>query len=158
MRNIGYLQGNYEYEKMLEHIVVFENKFSTDSKVNDYLIKILRGVQRIRKILFPKTVSNSDDRKEIMDPMYILDKLEKYMKSKVYQIQKKSNCAPKGARTSHVIEMEFLGVTDEDAVVETEGKEEVKKHASLNIASPHIKTVTKMVNHRWMGSGKENGR
>lgn len=63
MKNIGYLQGNYEYEKMLEHIVVFESKFSTDSKVNDYLIKILRGVQRIRKILFPKTVTNSDDRK-----------------------------------------------------------------------------------------------
>lgn len=42
---------------MLEYIVVFKNKFSTDTKVNDYLIKILRGIQRIRKILFPRTVS-----------------------------------------------------------------------------------------------------
>lgn len=63
MKNIGYLQTNYGYEQMLEHIVVFENKLSTDSKVNDYLIKILRGIQRIRKILFPRTISNSDDRK-----------------------------------------------------------------------------------------------
>lgn len=60
MRSVGYLQGSYEYEKMLEYIVVFENKFSNNSKVNDYLIKILRGIQRIRKILFPKTSSNSD--------------------------------------------------------------------------------------------------
>lgn len=60
MRSVGYLQGSYEYEKMLEYIVVFENKFSNNSKVNDYLIKILRGIQRIRKILFPKTSSNAD--------------------------------------------------------------------------------------------------
>lgn len=38
--------------------MVFKNKFSTDSKVNEYLIKVLRGIQRIRKILFPKTISN----------------------------------------------------------------------------------------------------
>lgn len=57
MKNLGYLQASYEYEEMLEYIVVFKNKFSTDTKVNDYLIKILRGIQRIRKILFPRTVS-----------------------------------------------------------------------------------------------------
>lgn len=57
MKNLGYIQASYEYEEMLEYIVVFKNKFSTDTKVNDYLIKILRGIQRIRKILFPRTVS-----------------------------------------------------------------------------------------------------
>jgi len=44
---------------MLEYIVAYKIKFSTDQKVNDYLIKILRGIQRIRKILFPKTITNT---------------------------------------------------------------------------------------------------
>ena len=48
------LQIHYQYEDMLEYIVEFDKKFSTDGKVNEYLIKVLRGIQRIRKILFPK--------------------------------------------------------------------------------------------------------
>ncbi len=55
-----------------------------------------------------------------MDPLYILDRLEKYMKSKVYQIQKKSNCNPKGARTSYIIQQQFLGVEVQQENLPTE--------------------------------------
>jgi hypothetical protein len=50
-----------------------------------------------------------------MDPLYILDRLEKYMKNKVYQIQKKNN-SMKESRVTQIIEDEFLGGSgDEDA-------------------------------------------
>lgn len=54
LKNLGLLQTHYQYEDMLEYIVSFEKKFSTEGKVNEYLIKVLRGIQRIRKIIFPK--------------------------------------------------------------------------------------------------------
>ena len=67
---------------MLEYIVSFEKKFSTESKVNEYLIKVLRGIQRIRKILFPQ------QNNEKLDPFYILEKVEKYIKMRAYQMKK----------------------------------------------------------------------
>jgi hypothetical protein len=63
MKSRGYLQTTYGYEEMLEYITVFKKKFSTNEKVNEYLIKLLRGIHRIRKMLFPKSVSNSEYKK-----------------------------------------------------------------------------------------------
>lgn len=39
-----------------------------------------------------------------MDPLFILEKLEKYVKGKVYQIQKKGGGLGKGSRTSEIVE------------------------------------------------------
>lgn len=88
---------------MLEYIVAYKIKFSSDQKVNDYLIKILRGIQRIRKILFPKTISNTGEAIK-MDPLFILEKLEKYVKCKMYQILKKGSTINKGSRMSQIVE------------------------------------------------------
>ena len=46
------------------------------------MIKVLRGIQRIRKIIFPK------QNNEKLDPFFILEKVEKYIKMKAYQTNK----------------------------------------------------------------------
>jgi hypothetical protein len=38
---------------MIEYIVYYKDKLSTNDKLNDYILKILRGIQKIRRIIFP---------------------------------------------------------------------------------------------------------
>lgn len=86
---------------MLNYIVVFREKLSTNDKVNDYLIKVLRGIQRIRKILFPK------QNNEKLEPIDLLEKLESYIKSKVYQKLYKKGANHKN-RNSEKLREEFI--------------------------------------------------
>lgn len=91
---------------MLNYIVVFREKLSTNDKVNDYLIKVLRGIQRIRKILFPK------QNNEKLDPIDLLEKLESYIKSKVYQKLYKKGANQKN-RSSEKLREEFIFLEEE---------------------------------------------
>jgi hypothetical protein len=43
---------------MLGYIIDYGKKFSTDEKLNDYTRKILRGIQRVRRILFPSQIND----------------------------------------------------------------------------------------------------
>ena len=90
---------------MLDYVVAFREKTSTNDKVNDYLIKVLRGIMRIRKILFPK------QNNEKLDPLDLLEKLESYVKSKVYQKLYKKGGNPK-ERNSQKMKEEFLFLHD----------------------------------------------
>jgi hypothetical protein len=51
---------------MLKYIVDYQNKHSTNDKLNDYILKILRGIQKIRRTIFPLQ-SN-----EKIDPFFVL--------------------------------------------------------------------------------------
>jgi hypothetical protein len=55
---------------MLQYIVFYDNKMSTNDKLNDYILKVLRGIQKIRRMIFPMQ-SN-----EKIDPFVVLDKIE----------------------------------------------------------------------------------
>ena len=78
MKSLGHFEGSYDYEQMLDNIRIFRDKFSTEHKVNNYLIKVLRRVDRIRKIVFPRIYYQHDTLLEIKrskDPMLFLEKL-----------------------------------------------------------------------------------
>lgn len=38
---------------MIQYIVFYKDKLSTNDKLNDYILKILRGIQKIRRVIFP---------------------------------------------------------------------------------------------------------
>jgi hypothetical protein len=38
---------------MLLYKVFYDDKLSTNDKRNDYILKILRGIQKIRRMIFP---------------------------------------------------------------------------------------------------------
>ena len=61
---------------MLDYIVVYREKLSTDHKGYDYLIKVLRGIEKIRKILFPRIDYLQNDKKnKKQDPVLFLEQL-----------------------------------------------------------------------------------
>jgi hypothetical protein len=66
MKNFNKLKENYAYEDMLNYIVFYDAKLSTNDKLNHNMLKILRGIQKIRRIIFPMQ-SN-----EKLDPFIVL--------------------------------------------------------------------------------------
>lgn len=54
MRVFGNLQENYSYDSMLKYIVDYGKKYSTNEKLNDHLFKVLRGVQKIKRVIYPE--------------------------------------------------------------------------------------------------------
>ena len=50
---------------------------STNDKLNDYILKILRGIQKIRRMIFPMQ-SN-----EKLDPFLVLDKIEGWVERRL---------------------------------------------------------------------------
>ena len=113
MQNLGLMKGSYEYTEMLDYIVVYREKLSTDHKVYEYLIKVLRGIEKIRKILFPRIDYLENDKKnKKQEPVLFLEQLEKYIKAKVFQAKYKKGQA-KNARVSQLIEEEFFQNMDE---------------------------------------------
>ncbi len=51
----------------------YESKLSTNDKLNDYILKVLRGIQKIRRIIFPMQ-SN-----EKLDPFIVLERIENWV-------------------------------------------------------------------------------
>lgn len=62
---------------MVKYMVEYEKKFSTDQKLNDYLFKVLRGIQKLRRTIYPEQCN------EKLDPLLALDKIEKWVKLRV---------------------------------------------------------------------------
>ena len=62
---------------MLNYIVFYDSKMSTNDKLNDYILKVLRGIQKIRRIIFPMQ-SN-----EKLDPFGVLENIENWVEKKV---------------------------------------------------------------------------
>lgn len=54
LRVLGGLSENYSYEEMVKYIVDHDKKFSTNEKLNDYLFKVLRGIQKLRRTIHPE--------------------------------------------------------------------------------------------------------
>ena len=77
MKNFNKLKENYAYEDMLHYIVFYDQKLSTNDKLNDYILKILRGIQKIRRVIFPM---QSNDK---LDPFVVLEKIENWVEKKV---------------------------------------------------------------------------
>ena len=53
MKNLGMIKGDYCYSDMIDYILFYKESLSSEHKVYEYLIKLLRGVERIRNILMP---------------------------------------------------------------------------------------------------------
>lgn len=58
---------------MLNYIVFYDSKLSTNDKLNDYILKILRGIQKIRRVIFPM---QSNDK---LDPFMVLERIENWV-------------------------------------------------------------------------------
>jgi poly-D-alanine transfer protein DltD len=54
LKTLGGLSENYSYEEMVRYIVDYGKKLSTNQKLNDYLFKVLRGIQKLRRTLYPE--------------------------------------------------------------------------------------------------------
>ena len=39
---------------MVKYIVDYDKKYSTNQKLNDYLFKVLRGIQKLRRTIYPE--------------------------------------------------------------------------------------------------------
>lgn len=64
---------------MLKYIVDYGKKYSTNEKLNDYLFKVLRGVQKIKRVIYP------DQCNEKLDALATMERIEKWIKIKVTQ-------------------------------------------------------------------------
>jgi len=62
---------------MLQYIVFYDEKISTNDKLNDYILKVLRGIQKIRRMIFPM---QSNER---IDPFIVLEKIEKWTNARL---------------------------------------------------------------------------
>jgi hypothetical protein len=62
---------------MLQYIVFYDTKLSTNDKLNDYILKILRGIQKIRRMVFP--IQTNDK----LDPFVVLERIENWIEKKV---------------------------------------------------------------------------
>lgn len=38
---------------MVKYVVEYNRKFSTDQKLNEFLFKVLRGIQKLRRTIYP---------------------------------------------------------------------------------------------------------
>ncbi len=77
LKMVGCLNENYSYEEMVKYVVEYNRKFSTDQKLNDYLYKVLRGIQKLRRTIYP------DQCNEKLDPLATLERIEKWIKLRV---------------------------------------------------------------------------
>jgi hypothetical protein len=62
---------------MVRYIVDHGKKYSTNEKLNDYLFKVLRGIQKLRRTIYPEQCN------EKLDPLATLERLEKWMKMRI---------------------------------------------------------------------------
>lgn len=62
---------------MVRYIVDHGKKYSTNEKLNDYLFKVLRGIQKLRRTIYPEQCN------EKLDPLVTLERLEKWMKMRI---------------------------------------------------------------------------
>ncbi len=67
---------------MLKYMVDHSKNFSTNDKINDFLFKVLRGVQKIKRVIYP------DQCNEKLDALATIDRIEKWIKIKVSQYQR----------------------------------------------------------------------
>ena len=54
---------------MLKYIVEYGKKYSSHDKLNDYLFKVLRGIQKLRRIIWPQLCN------EKLDPLATIESL-----------------------------------------------------------------------------------
>ncbi len=62
---------------MLQYVVFYEAKLSTNDKLNAYILKILRGVQKIRRLIYPMQ-SN-----EKLDPFLVMERIEGWVQGRI---------------------------------------------------------------------------
>lgn len=77
LKTIGCLNENYSYEEMIRCIGQYERTYSTDDKLNDYLFKVLGGVQKLKRTIYPDLCVGK------LDPISTLDKIEKWIKMRI---------------------------------------------------------------------------
>lgn len=66
---------------MLNYILYYDNKLSTNDKLNQYILKILRGIQKIRKTIYP---IQSNDK---LDPFLVLDQITMWVEKQIKHYQ-----------------------------------------------------------------------
>ena len=82
MKCTGNLAENYSYEEMLRYVFEHKRRYSTDDKLNEFLFKVLRGVQKIKREIAP------DQCNDKLDALAALEQVEKWVKLKAGQGKK----------------------------------------------------------------------
>ena len=85
MKSLNKLKENYSYEDMLNYILFYDSKLSTNDKLNQYILKVLRGIQKIRKTIYP---IQSNDK---LDPFLVLDQIAVWVQKQIKHYQQISN-------------------------------------------------------------------
>lgn len=81
MKSLDKLKQNYSYEDMLNYILFYDSKLSTNDKLNQYILKVLRGIQKIRKTIYP---IQSNDK---LDPFLVLDHITVWVQKQIKHYQ-----------------------------------------------------------------------
>lgn len=66
---------------MLNYILFYDDKLSTNDKLNHYILKILRGIQKIRKTIYPL---QSNDK---LDPFLVMDQITGWVEKQIKHYQ-----------------------------------------------------------------------
>lgn len=85
MKSLNKLKENYSYEDMLNYILFYDSKLSTNDKLNQYILKVLRGIQKIRKTIYP---IQSNDK---LDPFLVLDQIAVWVQKQIKHYQQINN-------------------------------------------------------------------
>lgn len=87
MKSLNKLKENYSYEDMLNYMLFYDSKLSTNDKLNQYILKVLRGIQKIRKTIYP---IQSNDK---LDPFLVLDQITLWVQKQIkhYQLINNTN-------------------------------------------------------------------
>lgn len=85
MKSLNKLKENYSYEDMLNYMLFYDSKLSTNDKLNQYILKVLRGIQKIRKTIYP---IQSNDK---LDPFLVLDQITLWVQKQIKHYQQINN-------------------------------------------------------------------
>ena len=66
---------------MLNYMLFYDSKLSTNDKLNQYILKVLRGIQKIRKTIYP---IQSNDK---LDPFLVLDQITLWVQKQIKHSQ-----------------------------------------------------------------------
>lgn len=96
MKSLNKLKENYSYEDMLNYILFYDSKLSTNDKLNQYILKVLRGIQKIRKTIYP---IQSNDK---LDPFLVLDQITIWVQKQIKHYQQLNNSNNGGGNSNNV--------------------------------------------------------
>lgn len=78
---------------MLNYMLFYDSKLSTNDKLNQYILKVLRGIQKIRKTIYP---IQSNDK---LDPFLVLDQITLWVQKQIKHYQLLNN--PHNSKPNH---------------------------------------------------------